>query len=76
MVSLSSAEVFFQEVWAQYRTLAVHQNEYYRQGSQQVEGFRMQEMAADQLATSSIYPTDRSLNSLSAMDGRDRPLKN
>jgi hypothetical protein len=33
MVSMSSAEVFFQEAHAQYLTLAAHQDEYYPQDS-------------------------------------------
>jgi hypothetical protein len=38
-VPTSPAKVFFQETPAQYRTLAVCQNEYYPQGSQRVEEF-------------------------------------
>jgi hypothetical protein len=37
-VPMSSAKVFFQEAHAQYWTLVAHQNEYYPQGSQWVEG--------------------------------------
>ncbi len=61
-VSMSSAKVFFQEACAQYRTLAACQHENYPQGSWQVEGFRMQKKAAEQLATRSVCPTNGSCN--------------
>jgi alpha-ketoglutarate-dependent taurine dioxygenase len=55
---MSPAKNFFQETPAQYRTLAVRQNEYYPQGSRRVEEFWVQVRAAEQPAAHPVCRWD------------------